>query len=81
MSKVYYHLTNMYSPIDLVDRNFLTVLADYRVGPPQGTQQKSAEDMQKEGIFGIYTTRKAIASPQVVKLTGFRVSALSDTQL
>lgn len=77
----YLWLTNMESPVDKVDGNFLNVLTHYRIGPPQPTPEKSAQEMVSEGIFGVYTTVDAISHPQVVKLSGFRVSALSKVKL
>jgi hypothetical protein len=42
---------------------------------------KSAAAMIKEGIFGVYTTKEAIASPQVMKLTGFGAKSLGKVLL
>jgi len=79
--KSYRFLTNLMSPVDQVDGNFLNVLADYRIGPPQATPKKPVESLVKEGVFGVYTTAEAVSTPQMLKLTGFNVKALSNVRL
>ena len=79
--KSYRFLTNLMSPVDQVDGNFLNVLADYRIGPPQETPKKSVEALVLDGVFGVYTTADAMTTPQMQKLTGFNVRALSDVAL
>lgn len=74
--KTYLHVTNMQSPIDQVDMGFLSILADYRIGPPKATPAKNPAQMTHEGIFGVYTTREALSNPQVLKLSGFTVAAI-----
>lgn len=77
----YRFLTNLMSPVDKVDGNFLNVLEDYKIGPPQKTPKKNVETLVKDGVFGVYTTAEAIATPQMLKLTGFTVKALSNVSL
>lgn len=77
----YFHLTNMESPIDKVDGNFLNVLEDYRIGAPQPTAVKTRAAMQAEGVFGVYATRETMNKPSVLKLSGFTVKALSQVKL
>lgn len=77
----YLHVSNLMSPIDKVDQAFLNILEDYRIGPPLPTPTKNAAQMIKDGVFGVYTTVEAISKPQVVKLSGFTVRALSQVRL
>lgn len=79
--KVYLHVTNLSSPVDRVDQAFLNILEDYLIGPPVPTNVKTADEMQKDGVFGVYTTQEAISRPAVVKLSGFTVRALSKIAL
>jgi hypothetical protein len=77
----YRFLTNLESPVDLVDGNFLNVLKDYRIGPPQPTKERNTATLTKNGVFGVYTTDEALRAPPVRKLTGFTVATLSDAKL
>lgn len=77
----YFHVSNMQSPIDQVDLAFLTILADYHIGPPKETTAKGSPEIIKDGVFGVYTTAEAISKPQVLKLSGFTVKALGTLKL
>lgn len=78
---MYLHCSNLSSPIDKVDQAFLNILADYRIGPPIATPVRGVEDMIKDGVFGVYTTKEAMANPQVMKLTGFTLKSLGTETL
>lgn len=79
--KIFLHVTNLQSPVDNVDQAFLNILGDYRIGPPQPTMVKGVAAMQRDGVFGVYTTKEAISNPQVMKLSGFTIKALGTAAL
>lgn len=77
----YRHLTNLSSPVDDCDGNFLNVLSDYKIGPPRATPEKSADAMIRDGVFGVYTTEERILSKEVQSLTGFSIKSLGTETL
>jgi predicted transglutaminase-like cysteine proteinase len=77
----YRWLTNLQSPPDDVDGNFLNVLHDYRLGPPVPTLEKDRRTLVLNGIMGVYTTIDRVVDPKVNKLTMWSSVELTDIQL
>lgn len=77
----YRHLTNLSSPVDDVDGNFLNVLSDYKIGPPVATKGRDAITLMQAGVFGVYTTEERIMSKEVQSLTGFSIKSLGTETL
>lgn len=77
----YRWITNLQTPVDDVDGNFLNVLEDYRLGPPVPTPQKDRKTMVLDGVMGVYTTAERIQNKRVVSLTALLLADLSDVEL
>lgn len=77
----YRHVTNLQKPYDELDTNFLSVLGDYREGPPVppteaplfGTSIKTVDELIADDVTGIYSTLEAVSSPALKRLTGWMV--------
>lgn len=78
---IYRHLTNLESPVDDVDGNFLNVLKDYKLGPPLPTQDRDRFTLIMLGIMGVYSTEERLMSKEVQGLTGFDIHTLAPVML
>ena len=77
----YFWLTNLNTPVDDTDGIFLNTLADYKLGPPQATREKSTEQLVLNGVMGVYTTEDAIMRKELQSLTGFSIKSLTQVKL
>lgn len=70
----YRHATNLRRPFAKIDEDFLAALGDYRTGPAIPAKHRgayTAEQLEKQGVVGIYTTAEALARPEMKHRTGW----------
>lgn len=74
---LYRHVTNLRTPLDAIDLEFLSSLPDYRIGepiapPPRKEQDEpyTEADLIMGGAVGVYTTKAALQSELARKKTG-----------
>ena len=81
---IYRHATNLRTPFDRVDLEFLSLLSDYRIGDPVPARAREGGDgtpltlqeLNAQGIVGLYTTDEALSVPEIKRKTGWGAVAL-----